>query len=80
MTETLHRKVVLNAYPKGMPKKSDFRIEESPIPELGEDEMLIRTLYIGLEPRIRLMMNPTNEENKAMRPHGAMTDIGRVIP
>ena len=80
MTETLHRKVVLNAYPKGMPKKSDFRIEESSIPELGEDEMLIRTLYIGLEPRIRLMMNPTNEENKAMRPHGAMTDIGRVIP
>ncbi|MDG2243022.1 MAG: NADP-dependent oxidoreductase [Rhodospirillaceae bacterium] len=80
MTQTAHRKVVLNAYPDGMPKLSDFRIEEGPIPEPGENEMLIRTLYIGLEPRIRLMMNPTNDENKAMRPHGPMTDIGKVIP
>lgn len=80
MTQTVHRKVVLNAYPDGMPKPSDFRIEEGPIPEPGENEMLIRTLYIGLEPRIRLMLNPTDDENKDMRPHGAMTDIGKVIP
>ncbi|MGB1877404.1 MAG: zinc-binding dehydrogenase, partial [Rhodospirillaceae bacterium] len=80
MTQTVHRKVVLNAYPKGTPKPSDFRIEEGPIPEPGENEMLIRTLYLGLEPRTRLMLNPTTEDNKAMRPHGAMTDIGKVIP
>jgi len=80
MTEELHRQIVLNAYPEGMPKPSDFSIKEGPVPEPGEGEVLIRTLYIGLEPRLRLMMNPTNEENKAMRPHGAMTDIGKVMP
>ena len=80
MTEDVHLKVVLNAYPEGMPKPSDFRIEESPVPEPGEGEVLIRTMYIGLEPRIRLMMNPTSDDNKAMRPHGAMTDIGKVMP
>ena len=80
MTEDVHLKVVLNAYPEGMPKPSDFRIEENPVPEPGEGEVLIRTMYIGLEPRIRLMMNPTSDDNKAMRPHGAMTDIGKVIP
>ncbi|MDE0800635.1 MAG: NADP-dependent oxidoreductase [Rhodospirillaceae bacterium] len=80
MTQTVHQKVVLAAHPDGLPKPSDFRMEEGPIPEPGENEMLIRTLYIGLEPRIRLMLNPTNDENKAMRPHGAMTDIGKVIP
>jgi NADPH-dependent curcumin reductase CurA len=80
MTEDVHLKVVLNAYPEGMPKPSDFRIEENPVPEPGEGEVLIRTMYIGLEPRIRLMMNPTSDDNKAMRPHGAMTDIGKVMP
>ncbi len=80
MTQTVHQKIVLNAYPEGMPKPSDFRLEEGPIPEPGDNEMLIRTLYIGLEPRLRLMMNPTDDENKAMRPHGAMTDIGKVMP
>ncbi len=80
MTQTVHRKIVLHAYPEGMPKRSDFRMEEGPIPEPGENEMLIRTLFIGLEPRIRLMLNPTDDENKAMRPHGPMTDIGKVIP
>ena len=80
MTEELHRQIVLNAHPEGMPKPSDFSIKEGPVPEPGEGEVLIRTLYIGLEPRLRLMMNPTNEDNKAMRPHGPMTDIGKVMP
>ncbi|NKB43964.1 MAG: zinc-binding dehydrogenase [Alphaproteobacteria bacterium] len=80
MTQTVHQQIVLAAHPDGMPKPTDFRMEEGPIPEPGENEMLIRTLYIGLEPRIRLMLNPTTDDNKAMRPHGAMTDIGKVIP
>lgn len=80
MTQDVHRKIVLNAYPAGMPKPSDWRIEEGPVPEPGDNEILIRTMYLGLEPRLRLMMNPTNDENRAMRPHGAMTDIGKVMP
>ena len=80
MIETLHRKIVLNSHPDGMPTKDNFKLIESALPDLGDEDILIRTLYIGLEPRIRLMMNPTNEENKAMRPHGAMTDINKIIP
>lgn len=80
MTDHVHRQIVLNAYPDGMPKPSDWRIEEGPIPEPGENEILIKTLYLGLEPRLRLMMNPTTDDNRAMRPHGAMTDIGKVMP
>ena len=80
MINATHRKIVLNTYPNGMPKLSDFKVEENDIPLPGKNELLIKTLYIGLEPRLRLMMNPTTDENKAMRPHGAMTDIGRVMP
>ena len=80
MTDDVHRQIVLNAYPDGMPKPSDWRLEKGPIPEPGENEMLIKTLYLGLEPRLRLMMNPTTDDNRAMRPHGAMTDLGRVMP
>lgn len=80
MNNKKHRKVILNAYPNGIPKLSDFKIEEATMPVPGTNELLIKTLYIGLEPRLRLMMNPTTDENRAMRPHGAMTDIGRVMP
>ncbi|MBP03011.1 MAG: hypothetical protein CMM25_09400 [Rhodospirillaceae bacterium] len=80
MINATHRKIVLNSYPNGMPKLNNFRVEENDIPVPGKNELLIKTLYIGLEPRLRLMMNPTTDENKAMRPHGAMTDIGRVMP
>ena len=80
MSAVVHRQIQLNAYPDSMPKATDFRLVEGPLPAAGAGEMLIRTLYLGLEPRLRLMMNPTTDDNRAMRPHGAMTDIGRVMP
>ena len=58
MTDDIHRKIVLNAYPDGMPKPSDWRIEEGPVPELGQNEILIKTMYIGLEPRLRPRLRP----------------------
>ena len=49
--------VLFAARPKGEPKESDFRIVEMPIPTPGPNEMLLRTVYLGLDPVIRLRMN-----------------------
>jgi NADPH-dependent curcumin reductase CurA len=78
MTE--HRRFVLAAYPTGMPKETDFRLETGPLPRPGPGELVVRTVFIGLEPRLRLMMNPTNDSNRAMRPEGGITDIGKLMP
>jgi hypothetical protein len=49
--------ILLAARPKGEPKDSDFSIVESPVPEPGAGEILLRTIYFGLDPIIRLRMN-----------------------
>ena len=46
MTET-NRRIVLAARPVGFPKETDFRLEEAPMPEPGEGEILVRTNYLS---------------------------------
>jgi NADPH-dependent curcumin reductase len=80
MTAAVHRRWVLAAHPEGAPKESDFRLEEGPVPVPGPGEFLVRTILIGIEPRLRLMLNPTTDTNKAMRPEGAPSALGQVVP
>ncbi|NQV80205.1 MAG: NADP-dependent oxidoreductase [Alphaproteobacteria bacterium] len=80
MNDTIHRRWVLAAHPQGAPKTSDFRLEEGLLPVPGPGEFLVRTILIGIEPRLRLMLNPTTETNKAMRPEGAASGLGKLVP
>ncbi|WP_036504436.1 NADP-dependent oxidoreductase [Novosphingobium sp. AP12] len=56
MSETM-KQVVLAAYAKGNPKPSDFRIEEVPVPVAGEREILLRTLWLAVDPLIRFSLD-----------------------
>lgn len=76
----VHKRYILAAYPDGMPKESDWKLETGPVPVPGPGEFLVRTVFLAPEPRLRLMMNPTNDSNRAMRPNGGMTDIGKIMP
>ncbi|MDE8654000.1 NADP-dependent oxidoreductase [Novosphingobium album (ex Liu et al. 2023)] len=51
------RQVVLAAYARGNPRPSDFRIEQVPIPEAGEREILLKTLWLALDPLIRFSID-----------------------
>jgi NADPH-dependent curcumin reductase CurA len=72
--------MVLAKHPVGLPQDDDFRLEQAPLPSVADGQLLIRIRFLGIEPRLRLILNPTTDWNKAMRPHGAMAGIGRVIP
>ncbi len=74
------KRVVLDRYPDGSPVRSDFRVEEVDVPPVGDGEFLVRTLFLGIEPRQRPMLNPTTDDNRPMRPYGAPCGPGRVIP
>jgi NADPH-dependent curcumin reductase len=54
---TVNRRIVLAARPHGLPTAQDFRLEETPVPELREDHVLLRTLYLSLDPYMREVMN-----------------------
>ena len=36
--------------PEGWPSEGDFRFEEAPAPEPGENQLLSRTIYLSLDP------------------------------
>ncbi len=51
------KQVVLASYPQGNPKPSDFRVEKTPVPQPGEGEILLRTLWLALDPLIRFALD-----------------------
>jgi NADPH-dependent curcumin reductase CurA len=52
-----NRRIVLNSRPDGAPKLDDFRLENSPLPAVAEGEILLRTVYLSLDPYMRGRMN-----------------------
>jgi NADPH-dependent curcumin reductase len=57
MTATTNRRIVLASRPQGAPVPGDFRMEEGPVPEPGEGQVLLRTLYLSLDPYMRNLMD-----------------------
>jgi len=51
------KRVVLASRPVGEPKPSDFRIEEVPLPTPGPGEVLLRTIWLSLDPYMRGRMS-----------------------
>ena len=58
MTMTLiNHKFTLAARPVGMPKRTDWTYIEEPVRELADGEVLIKVMYISLDPAMRGWMN-----------------------
>lgn len=71
----------LAARPVGLPKPSDWRFTEEPVPRPGDGRFVVRVDYLSLDPAMRTWMNagrsyvPPVEIGEVMRAAG----IGRVI-
>src|SRR5579859_4754960 len=57
MTQSTYRRIVLASRPKGEPVAENFRLEEVPIPVPGEGEVLLKTIWLSLDPYMRGRMN-----------------------
>ena len=51
------KRIVLAARPVGEPKSSDFRLEEFAVPTPGAGEVLLRTIWLSLDPYMRGRMS-----------------------
>ena len=58
MSESTHCRITLAAYPNGAPTDDDFALVEGPVPAPGTGELLLRTVYLSLDPYMRGRMNP----------------------
>ncbi|WP_172562773.1 NADP-dependent oxidoreductase [Vibrio furnissii] len=57
MTELMNQRIVLASRPVGAPTKQDFRLETVMQPQPGEGEVLLRTIYLSLDPYMRGRMS-----------------------
>ena len=53
----INRRIVLASRPNGAPTDENFRLEEVPVPEPEEGQILLRTLYLSLDPYMRGRMS-----------------------
>jgi NADPH-dependent curcumin reductase len=64
--------VLLANRPKGWVRESDFRIVETPVPAVGDGQVLIRSRFLSLDPYMRGRMND-------VRSYAPKAEIGQVM-
>src|SRR5580704_15920872 len=74
MTELNHR-FTLAARPVGVPKRSDWNYAAEPIPDLADGGLLIKILYLSLDPAMRGWMN----EGKSYVPAIKIGEVMRAL-
>jgi NADPH-dependent curcumin reductase CurA len=57
-----NRRILLAARPHGLPTAQDFRLDHAPLPSPGDGEVLLRTLYLSLDPYMRNLMDEGGTE------------------
>jgi NADPH-dependent curcumin reductase CurA len=56
-TPATNQRIVLASRPTGKPTAANFRLEQRAIPELQDGQILLKTLYLSLDPYMRGRMN-----------------------
>jgi NADPH-dependent curcumin reductase len=54
---TKNRQILLSSRPSGEPSQDNFQLAETEIPKPGPGQMLLRTIYLSLDPYMRGRMN-----------------------
>ena len=80
-SELINRQWILKNRPIGYPKETDFEIKSVEIPEIGNDEILIKTLFMSLDPYMRGRLRDAKSYTKPVQIGEVMTGeiVGRVI-
>ena len=71
----------LKSRPVGMVKESDFEYVEEPVPDIGDNEFLVRNIYLAFEPAMRGWLNdvksyvPPVQIGEVMR----ASSVGQVV-
>jgi NADPH-dependent curcumin reductase CurA len=72
MTAGMNKRILLASRPEGAPTPANFRLEEAPVPAAGEGQVLLRILYLSLDPYLRGRMS-------AAKSYAQSVEIGHVM-
>jgi NADPH-dependent curcumin reductase len=54
---TKNHQILLSSRPSGEPSQDNFQLTETEVPKAGPGQMLLRTIYLSLDPYMRGRMN-----------------------
>ncbi len=76
-----NKQIKVAAYPKGMPTEADFSLVESDIPQPGDGQVLIKTLYISVDPYMRGLLTPRKSYIDNVHPGDVMVggNVGVIL-
>jgi NADPH-dependent curcumin reductase CurA len=69
---SVNRQFILAARPVGLPKETDFRLVETPVPALSNDQVLLRTLFLSVDPYMRSRIS-------GIKTYAEPVEIGQVM-
>jgi leukotriene B4 12-hydroxydehydrogenase/15-oxo-prostaglandin 13-reductase len=72
-----NRQITLAARPVGYPKETDFKLVESPVPEPGPGQVLLRAIYLSVDPYMRGRMRDAKSYATPVPIGGVM--VGGVV-
>ncbi|SDO89584.1 hypothetical protein SAMN04487897_12630 [Paenibacillus sp. yr247] len=64
---TINRMIVLLSRPEGMPTEQNFEIREAPFAEPGENQVVVRSIYLSVDPYMRGRMNDSKSYTEPYR-------------
>ena len=77
MVANQNHQIRMAARPEGMPRPSDFALTSAPIPDPGTDEVLVRGLWLSLDPYMRGRMADAAAYTRPLESRDVM--IGGVV-
>lgn len=69
----VNREIRLRRRPSGPPQADDFELGEAPVPEPAPGQVLVKVLYVSLDPALRPRMNAVSD-------YAGAVAIGETIP
>ena len=74
MSTEINHQITLAVRPDGYPNESDFKQVESPVPQPGEGEVIVRAIWLSLDPYQRGRMRDAQSSSLYATPF----QMGRV--
>ena len=81
VTQQVNRQIVLKQRPEGLVTRDDFEVVDAPMPEPADGEVLIDTLYLGMDATVRTWLSKAEGyiEPVAIGEVVRSSGIGRVV-
>ena len=76
--DAINRRIALAARPRGLPTMQDFCLDEAAVPTPDEGQVLLRTLYLSLDPYMRNVMDEIAPIYTTSVPIGAAMPGGTI--